>query len=46
MGRLTWPDGSFYNGQWKNGVRHGVGEYHLTDGMIFKGQWVNDMKHG
>jgi hypothetical protein len=46
MGRLTWPDHSFYNGQWKNGVRHGVGEYHFTDGMIYKGQWVNDMKHG
>lgn len=24
-GKLTYPDGSFYDGEFKNGVKHGKG---------------------
>lgn len=46
---MTWPDGSWYDGDWDCGLRHGVGEWHAMVGgkeTIYKGQWFNDLKHG
>ena len=46
---MTYADGSWYEGDWDCGIRHGVGEFHqLRDGKmtIYKGQWINDLKHG
>ena len=48
-GKLTYPSGSFYNGDWDCGLRHGVGEFHsIIDGKrnVYRGQWFNDLKHG
>ena len=43
---MTWPDGTFYDGRWLNGMRDGVGQYNQANGFIYKGQWMQDMKHG
>ena len=46
MGKLTWPDGSYYNGIWKKNFRHRIGEYYEAGARVYKDQYVNDMKHG
>ena len=46
---MTFMDGSWYDGDWKEGLRHGTGEFHqkYNDKVtIYKGQWYNDLKHG
>ena len=46
---MTFQDGSWYDGDWDCGLRHGVGEYHQIINektTIYKGQWYNDLKHG
>lgn len=48
VGQFTWNDGSFYEGDWVNDVRHGNGIFR-TGGEVqitYEGQWVNDIKHG
>ena len=27
VGRCTWDDGSYYEGEWKEGLRHGLGVF-------------------
>mmetsp|Transcript_19379 Transcript_19379/g.33030 ORF Transcript_19379/g.33030 Transcript_19379/m.33030 type:complete len:268 (+) Transcript_19379:48-851(+) len=44
-GRWTYSNG-FYEGEWKNGLRHGEGMYKWTDGSSYSGQWKDDKKHG
>jgi hypothetical protein len=41
MGRYNAPDGSSYQGEWKNGMPNGQGEYRRADGKIFSGEWVD-----
>ncbi len=41
-----FPDGSFYEGSWANGVKEGEGEIHLANGKTIKGTFVNDNLHG
>lgn len=41
-----YEDKSSYNGDWKNGLRHGNGEFVSADGAVYKGMWVNDKPHG
>ena len=36
-GKMTWPDGSYYDGTWKNNLRDGLGSYMLSSGYIYKG---------
>lgn len=46
---MTYSDGSWYDGDWKCGLRHGVGEFHhiINDkDTVYRGQWYNDLKHG
>lgn len=46
-GKLMFPDGSFYDGNWVNGMKHGEGgEIHLANGKIIKGNFVNDVLNG
>ena len=49
-GKLQYADGSWYDGDWDCGLRHGVGEFHQQSGgggvTVYKGQWYNDLKHG
>ena len=37
FGRLTWKDGSYYEGEWKNDKAEGFGILMHSDGDIYKG---------
>ena len=41
-----YPFGDYYIGDWKDGKRHGTGEYHWASGAMYKGQLENGMKNG
>lgn len=47
---MTFLDGSWYDGDWKEGLRHGTGEFHQKvdedKETVYRGQWYNDLKHG
>ena len=46
-GVYSWPDGSVYEGEVKNGLRHGTGTYKCgTCPSLYMGEWVNGMRHG
>ncbi|KAJ4434242.1 hypothetical protein ANN_22791 [Periplaneta americana] len=45
-GIYSYSDGSWYQGEWKNGERHGIGLCVLPDGSFYYGQWENDKYHG
>ena len=35
-----------YNGQWKDGEKHGSGKLVYVDSSYYDGQWANDRKNG
>ena len=37
LGKLVWENGDFYEGQFKNGKRHGTGKRINADGSTFVG---------
>ena len=41
-----WPDGSIYEGYWKDGQKHGQGKYIWANGMIYEGGFVEGLKDG
>eukprot|EP00250_Pteridium_aquilinum_P012463 c20742_g1_i2 orf=100-2736(+) len=45
-GRLSYKDGSFYYGLWKQGKRAGIGSFYYANGDVFQGYWRDDQKHG
>lgn len=45
-GRLTYKDGSFYDGTWKHGKRCGIGVFYYSSGDVFQGYWRDDLIHG
>ncbi|MBF0274603.1 MAG: SH3 domain-containing protein [Nitrospinae bacterium] len=38
---FTWPQGSKYTGQWKEGKRFGKGVFEWSDGAMYTGEWDN-----
>ena len=40
-GVLTFPDGSTYEGEWKNGFMNGEGTFTWSDGKQKSGIWEN-----
>ena len=42
-GTYTYPDGTVYNGHWKDGKRHGDGKYKNANGHEYDGDWVDDV---
>ena len=38
--------GDKYTGEWKQNIRHGVGELQKVSGENYDGQWEDDEKHG
>lgn len=46
QGRLTFADGSIYDGMWRNGKRFGVGTFYYSNGDVFHGTWRDDLMHG
>ncbi|XP_017700763.2 protein ACCUMULATION AND REPLICATION OF CHLOROPLASTS 3 isoform X2 [Phoenix dactylifera] len=45
-GRLTFADGSFYDGIWRYGKRCGLGTLCYSNGDVFQGAWRDDLMHG
>ena len=41
-----YDDGSYYLGEFKNGMRNGQGTFIYQDGSRYEGEWKNDMRHG
>ena len=46
QGKITYPDGSTYVGDFKNNKREGKGDLHYSNGAYYSGDWFNDKKHG
>jgi hypothetical protein len=43
----SWSDGlASYEGEYRTGVRYGVGTVRYTDGRQFEGSWRNDVPEG
>jgi hypothetical protein len=42
----TYPDGSRYEGEWKNEKRHGYGIWTRPDGTKYAGEWMEDKPDG
>jgi hypothetical protein len=43
---MTYPDGSYYEGEFGNGMR-AKGRYMSNDGTLeYVGAWWNDLQHG
>jgi hypothetical protein len=45
-GVRSYPNGSNYDGQFQNAVRHGRGRHFWPDGSSYDGSWVADRRHG
>ena len=39
QGKYSYSDGASYEGEWKNGKRHGKGILTLSDGRKYFGKW-------
>ena len=46
MGKITFIDGTYYEGFWNHGKREGYGEARYSDGSIYKGEWRGDQRDG
>ena len=44
--KITYPDGSIYEGEIKNGLRHGYGILTNENGDLYQGNWANDKREG
>jgi len=38
--------GDVYEGEFREGKRHGVGMYRYSNGDVYEGQWMKGKKHG
>ena len=45
-GRMVWPDGRSYFGDFYLDQRQGYGEYFFNDGSNYKGEFVDNKYHG
>lgn len=46
LGLESWPDGSYYQGEFVCGLKEGIGVMRWPDGVIFEGEWQNNAPHG
>ena len=46
IGKMTWPNGDVYDGQWKLDKRHGFGVAKFADLGEYVGEFKDDLKHG
>uniref|UniRef100_A0A3B4ARV6 MORN repeat-containing protein 4 n=1 Tax=Periophthalmus magnuspinnatus TaxID=409849 RepID=A0A3B4ARV6_9GOBI len=45
-GSFTYSNGEEYHGEWKEGLRHGLGQLTFSDGTCFTGQFENGLFNG
>lgn len=43
---ITYPNGSYYHGQYQNNNRHGLGFYMWENGNTYVGGWKDGKQHG
>ena len=43
---MRYNNGDYYEGNFLNGKKNGVGKYIYHNGDVYEGSWLNDMKHG
>jgi hypothetical protein len=43
---LTNTNGSYYDGEWENDLKHGKGKITYTNGLCYDGEWKHGLKHG
>jgi len=46
VGSLTYSDGDKYEGEWKDGQKHGQGTYTWSNGNKYVGEFKDGKKHG
>ena len=46
QGTMTWPDGTKYVGEWKDGKRNGQGTWTSPDGQKYVGEWKDHKFNG
>ncbi|MEW5303896.1 MAG: hypothetical protein WDW36_006546 [Sanguina aurantia] len=44
--RITYDNGDIYEGDSKDGKRHGKGSLYSSNGDVYKGEWRDDLRHG
>ena len=42
--RGTYADGAWYEGQWRDGKKHGFGTFAWASGARYEGGWRDDMR--
>jgi len=42
-GKISYKDGSVYEGNYIEGLKHGQGIQRSSDGSIYEGFWENDL---
>lgn len=45
-GKMTFPDGRVYEGEWKNREINGYGIMRYPDGVIYEGEWLDEKFEG
>ncbi|XP_029706617.1 MORN repeat-containing protein 4-like isoform X2 [Takifugu rubripes] len=45
-GSFSYSSGEEYHGEWKEGLRHGLGQLTFSDGTCFTGQFENGLFNG
>eukprot|EP00352_Strombidinopsis_acuminata_P000495 CAMPEP_0176338720 /NCGR_PEP_ID=MMETSP0126-20121128/177_1 /TAXON_ID=141414 ORGANISM="Strombidinopsis acuminatum, Strain SPMC142" /NCGR_SAMPLE_ID=MMETSP0126 /ASSEMBLY_ACC=CAM_ASM_000229 /LENGTH=54 /DNA_ID=CAMNT_0017681853 /DNA_START=509 /DNA_END=673 /DNA_ORIENTATION=- len=45
-GKMTWSDGSTYEGTWKNDAADGKGVMVHSTGEVYDGDWLKGKCHG
>jgi MORN repeat len=46
LGMETWPDGSFYHGEYSQGRKNGFGKFKWGDGSEYEGEFYENNIHG
>ena len=46
QGTFNYDSGHIYNGEFKNGVRHGYGILIWPSGIKYEGEWIDDFRNG
>jgi len=44
-GQYKWPNGVYYDGEWKDDLRHGIGQMFFTDNEpAYRAKWHHDKR--
>ena len=46
VGLIKYVDGSFYNGNFLNGMKNGFGKFQFNDGESYTGMWFQNKRNG